>query len=196
LPSLWRNWRNNLWASRGDDIHAKLADIRAAAAVGAGDLQADVVGGKPVWLALNARAGLMTGVLMQYVDGQIAILGDWMVEDEPLSVVKEICREASMHAGLALPLLCPLGFDDGYAAIHRGRRLSLEELVAGALILYPSYLNPVTRLRCPPEIIIERLDDPNLWRPGPLAIGRRIQGHLVRCWNELTRPMRPPAGHR
>jgi hypothetical protein len=92
--------------------------------------EADVVWGKPVWLALNARAGLVTGVPMQYVDGQIAILGDWMVEGEPLSVVKEICREASMQAGLAPPLLCPLGFATDIAAIDRGRRPSLEELVA------------------------------------------------------------------
>ena len=158
--------------------------------------EADVVWGKPVWLPLNAWAGLVTGVLTQYVDGQIAILGDWMVDGEPLSVVKEICREASMQAGLAPPLLCRLGFATDIAGINRGRRLSLEELVAGALILYPRYLNPVTRLPCPPEIIIERLDDPNLWRPGPLVIGRRIQGHLVRRWNELTRRMPPPAGDR
>jgi hypothetical protein len=158
--------------------------------------EADVVWDEPVWLPLNARAGLVTGVLMQYVDGQIAILGDWMVEGEPLSVVKEICREASMQAGLAPPLLCRLGFATDIAAIDRGRRLSLADLVAGALIRCPRYLDPVTRLPCPPEIIIERFDDPNLWRPSPLVIGCRIQGHLARRRNELTRRMPPPAEDR
>jgi hypothetical protein len=157
--------------------------------------EADVVWGKPVWLALNARAGLVTGVLVQYVDGQIAILGDWMVEGQTLSVIEEICREASMQAGLApvavyrRPFYARWGLTTDIATIDRGGRLSLEELVAGALILYPRYLDPVTRLPCPPEIIIEPL-------PAPRAIGRPIQGHLARSWNELTLRMPPPAGDR
>jgi capsular polysaccharide export protein len=68
----------------------------------------------------------------------------------------------------------------------RGRRLALEQLVAGALILYPRYLDPVTRLPCPPEIILERLEASALWRPGPLVIGRRWQGMLGRGWNRLA----------
>lgn len=66
----------------------------------------------------------------------------------------------------------------------RGRRLSLAQLVAGALILYPRYLDPLTRLPCGPEIIIERLDCPELWRPGPLVLARRLQGSLARRLGE------------
>jgi capsular polysaccharide export protein len=62
----------------------------------------------------------------------------------------------------------------------------LEELVAGVLILYPRYLDPVTRLPCGPEIIIERLADPELWRPGLLVAARRLQGVLARRWTELS----------
>lgn len=40
---------------------------------------------------------------------------------------------------------------------RRTRRLTLDELVAGALILYPRYLDPVTGQRCPPEILVQRL---------------------------------------
>lgn len=40
---------------------------------------------------------------------------------------------------------------------RRGRRLELDELVAAALILYPRYLDPVTGLRCPPEVLVQRL---------------------------------------
>jgi capsule polysaccharide export protein KpsC/LpsZ len=29
--------------------------------------------------------------------------------------------------------------------------------VAASLILYPRYLDPVTRLECPPEVLVERL---------------------------------------
>lgn len=72
-------------------------------------------------------------------------------------------------------------------AVDRGRRLTLEELVAGVLILYPRYLDPVTRLPCPLEIVLERFDTPRLWRPGPLVIGRRIQGLAGRGWSRLSR---------
>ena len=61
---------------------------------------------------------------------------------------------------------------------RRGRRLALDELVAGALILYPRYRDPATGLPCPPEVLIERLADPLLWRPGPLMRARRLQGRV------------------
>ena len=69
--------------------------------------------------------------------------------------------------------------------IDRGRRLTLDELVAGALILYPRYLDPLTRLPCGPELIIERLDQPGLWRPGPLVLARRLQGMIARRLSEV-----------
>ena len=91
------------------------------------------------------------------------------------------------------PFYAGWGLTADVTAIDRGRILSLEELVAGALILYPRYLDPQTRLPCPPEIIIERLDDPNLWRPGPLVVSRRLQGIFARRWNEVTARTPKPA---
>ena len=70
-------------------------------------------------------------------------------------------------------------------AVDRGRLLSLDELVAGVLILYPRYLDPLTRLPCGPEIVIERLDHPELWRPGLLVQARRLQGAVMRRLGEL-----------
>jgi capsular polysaccharide export protein len=84
------------------------------------------------------------------------------------------------------PFYAGWGLTTDLAAIDRGRRLTLEELVAGALILYPRYLDPVTRLPCGPEIVIERLDNPELWKPGALVIARRFQGVLMRHWNGLV----------
>jgi capsular polysaccharide export protein len=75
----------------------------------------------------------------------------------------------------------------------RGRTLTLDELVAGVLILYPRYLDPLTRLPCGPEVVIERLDHPELWRPGPLVLARRWQGAMVWRLGEL-RAMLPNAG--
>ena len=63
------------------------------------------------------------------------------------------------------PFYAGWGLTTDLAAIDRGRRLTLEELVAGALILYPRYLDPVTRLPCGPEIVIERLADPGAVAP-------------------------------
>jgi len=63
---------------------------------------------------------------------------------------------------------------------RRKRKLTLEELIAGSLVLYPRYFDPVTRLSCGPEILIERLSHPDLWRPGVLVVLRRLQGDLMR----------------
>jgi capsular polysaccharide export protein len=62
----------------------------------------------------------------------------------------------------------------------RGRALTLDQLVAAALILYPRYLDPVTRLPCGPEVMVERMGNgstpPTTW----LIRLRTIQGKLRR----------------
>jgi capsular polysaccharide export protein len=72
---------------------------------------------------------------------------------------------------------------------HRKRRLTLEQLVAGALILYPRYIDPVTCLPCGPEVLIDRLLRPELWRPGMLVRVRRLQGAGTRWLRELFAPV-------
>jgi capsular polysaccharide export protein len=47
--------------------------------------------------------------------------------------------------------------EDIFPVPRRGRRRSLDELVAAAMILYPRYLDPVSGLRCSPELLVERL---------------------------------------
>ena len=92
------------------------------------------------------------------------------------------------------PFYAGWGLTTDLPPFDRGRRLSLDQLVAGALILYPRYLDPLTRLPCGPEILIERLDRPELWRPGPLVRARRLQGLLSRRLGELRASCRGPAG--
>jgi capsular polysaccharide export protein len=82
------------------------------------------------------------------------------------------------------PFYAGWGLTTDIQQIDRGRKLSLEELVAGVLIRYPRYLDPVTRLPCGPELIIERLETPDLWRPGPLVVVRRLQGAVTRRWRQ------------
>jgi capsular polysaccharide export protein len=47
--------------------------------------------------------------------------------------------------------------EDIHPPPRRERRLDIDELVAGALILYPRYYDPVSRLPCPVEIAVERI---------------------------------------
>jgi len=49
----------------------------------------------------------------------------------------------------------------------------------------------VTRLPCGPEVIIERLDQPELWRPGLLVQARRLQGVLARRLSDLRASLLP-----
>lgn len=58
---------------------------------------------------------------------------------------------------------------------RRGRRLSLDELVAGTLILYPRYIDPVTGLLCSPEILVERLAQSQQGARASVVALRRIR---------------------
>lgn len=64
---------------------------------------------------------------------------------------------------------------------RRGRALTLDELVAGVLILYPRYLDPVSGLPCEPETLFARMvagDAVN--RLGWVTRLRQIQGRLMK----------------
>jgi capsular polysaccharide export protein len=78
------------------------------------------------------------------------------------------------------PFYAGWGLTRDIAMPPRGRKLSLEELVAAVLILYPRYLDPATRLPCGPELVVERLADPALWRGGVFVTLRRLEGALMR----------------
>ncbi len=78
---------------------------------------------------------------------------------------------------------------------RRGRALTLDELVAGCLILYPRYQDPLTGLPCPPELLLERLGDTALWPALPPArrawvVWWKLQGRLLRAlrhWRVVPR---------
>ena len=63
---------------------------------------------------------------------------------------------------------------------RRTRRLSIDALVAGALILYPRYLDPVTNLPCQVETLVARLADQASPRMTLLHRIRVVQGRLSR----------------
>jgi capsular polysaccharide export protein len=142
-------------------------------------------------------------------DGVAANLADMVIRDVSTAVIlgeiDEVHTLTSLTGFEALlrrrrvvvygrPFYAGWGLTTDLARVDRGRRLTLEELVAGALILYPRYLDPVTRLPCGPELVIERLADPELWRPGFLVGARRLQGMLARRWADtLGRPVKGAA---
>lgn len=70
--------------------------------------------------------------------------------------------------------------DHGPVPKRRGRRRSIDELVAAVLILYPRYLDPVSRLPCPVEVLVDRLATGEAHISSPLITLRTWQGALTR----------------
>ena len=67
--------------------------------------------------------------------------------------------------------------DLGLVPARRTARRSLDELVAAVLLLYPRYLDPVTGLPCPPEVLVRRLSEgAGSHRHGIVVQLRRFQG--------------------
>lgn len=88
-------------------------------------------------------------------------------------------REVVVHG---MPFFAGWGLtrDLAPALDRRGRSLTIDQLVAATLILYPRYLDPVTRLPCGPEILIDRIVDGAMPRTTWLIRLRALQGKLQR----------------
>ncbi len=69
---------------------------------------------------------------------------------------------------------------------RRERRLTLDQMVAGALILYPRYLDPVTRLPCGPELLVDRMASGAMPPATALIRLRELQGKLRRVMTLST----------
>jgi capsular polysaccharide export protein len=70
--------------------------------------------------------------------------------------------------------------DLGAVPARRNVTRSLDELVAAVLLLYPRYLDPVTGLPCPPEVLIDRLTRQLQPDDGMIVRARRWQGRIRR----------------
>ncbi|MBO9669746.1 MAG: hypothetical protein J7485_04435 [Sphingobium sp.] len=68
---------------------------------------------------------------------------------------------------------------------RRGVRRSLDELVAATLLQHPRYLDPVTNLPCPPEVMILRLLTGNRRRNDALVPLRQFFGWMKRASQRL-----------
>lgn len=88
-------------------------------------------------------------------------------------------REVVVHG---MPFFAGWGLtqDLGPPVAKRTRRLTLEELVAGVLILYPRYLDPDTGLPCSPEVLVSRIVRGPLGKPRWITRMRRAQGRITK----------------
>ncbi len=76
-----------------------------------------------------------------------------------------------------------LTHDLGAVPARRTMRRTLDELVAAVLILYPRYLDPVTRLPCPVETLVDRMVAGQADLITPLVRMRQVQGRLSKLVN-------------
>jgi capsular polysaccharide export protein len=63
---------------------------------------------------------------------------------------------------------------------RRTRSREIDELVAAVLLQYPRYLDPVTGLPCPAEVVVSRLSNLEENDPGAIVTMRRLQGKVMR----------------
>jgi capsular polysaccharide export protein len=125
-------------------------------------------------------------------------LADEIVREVPISELISAVDEVHVNTSLAgfeallrgkqvtthgVPFYAGWGLtrDLGAVPARRTARRTLDELVAAALLVYPRYVDPVTGLPCPPEVLVDRLasgaGEP---KEGILVPLRRLQGRLKR----------------
>ncbi|MEM6742803.1 MAG: hypothetical protein AAF676_03570 [Pseudomonadota bacterium] len=86
-------------------------------------------------------------------------------------------RAAAVHGR---PFYAGWGLTESAGApFDRGRALTLDQLVAVALILYPRYIDPATRLPAPPERVLE-------WLHEERAFVRTPRGRAREAWRGLA----------
>ena len=80
-----------------------------------------------------------------------------------------------------------LSRDLGPVPARRTVLRSLDELVAATLLIYPRYLDPVTGLPCPAEVVVDRLCTEGAPQNDLLVAARRMQGKLMRHLKRFAR---------
>lgn len=122
---------------------------------------------------------------------------DAIVRDQPISALLDMVDGVHVITSLAgfegllrgkqvtthgAPFYAGWGLTTDLAPIpnRRGVQRTISELIAATLILYPRYVDPVTGLPCPPEILIQRMANGINKVYSPLVRLRRIQGRFNR----------------
>ncbi|GAA3896170.1 hypothetical protein GCM10022276_13960 [Sphingomonas limnosediminicola] len=143
----------------------------------------------PDVLAGHRRGALVSQLCLQHADEIVADLSIVSLID----MVDEVHVNTSLAGFEALlrgktvttygvPFYAGWGLtqDLGPVPDRRTARRSIDELVAATLLIYPRYLDPVTGLPCPAEIVVDRLSSGTTGNPSLIVLIRKLQGRLMR----------------
>jgi capsular polysaccharide export protein len=149
----------------------------------------------PDVLAGHRRGDHPDRTLLRYAD---RIVGDLAI-GSLIAMVDEVHVNTSLAGFEALlrgkrvttygvPFYAGWGLTDDLGPIPERRTATrtIEELVAATLLIYPRYLDPVTGLPCPAEVVVARLGACEAANPGLLVGMRRFQGRLMRRLRSLV----------
>ncbi len=143
----------------------------------------------------DVEAGHRAGAIPDEIAIQFA---DEVMRGHPISSLIDLVDEVHVNTSLAgfeallrekpvvthgVPFYAGWGLTRDLGPVPRRRtaKRTLDELVAATLLLYPRYLDPLTGLPCPPEVLVHRLANNNTEpSEGVLVKLRRIQGRLKR----------------
>ena len=130
-------------------------------------------------------------------------LADKIVRSPSISSLIDLVDEVHVNTSLAgfeallrlkkvttygVPFYAGWGLTRDFGSIppRRTARRTIDELVAASLLLYPRYLDPVTGLPCPPEILIRRLAEGGAGRKSsPVIQLRRLHGRVNRALRKI-----------
>ncbi|TDH64666.1 beta-3-deoxy-D-manno-oct-2-ulosonic acid transferase [Dankookia rubra] len=126
----------------------------------------------------DVQAGMRRGAVPE-----AGMLADHVLRDLPIGPLYALAQEVHCLSSLAgfeallrglrvvtwgRPFYAGWGLtEDCDPPPRRGRALSLDALVAGALILHQRCIDPRSGLPCPPELLVERLAAPRSAAPAP-----------------------------
>ncbi|MGD9809885.1 MAG: capsule biosynthesis protein [Sphingobium sp.] len=136
------------------------------------------------------------------LEAEVLQYADEIVTDQPISALLDMVDGVHVITSLAgfeallrgkdvtthgVPFYAGWGLthDLGDVPARRRRKCTLDELVAATLLLYPRYLDPVSGLPCPPELLIERLKAGMRRENRAVVMLRRTQGNLRRVISRL-----------
>lgn len=144
----------------------------------------------------DVLAGHRRGLILEQ---EMAALADRVETHAPIAALIAMVDELHVNSSLSgfeallrgkkvtvhgVPFYAGWGLtvDRGLVPAGRTARRTLDELVAAALLLYPRYLDTVTGLPCPAEVLVGRLSDgsdPRLGLAQSIVVkARQFQGHL------------------
>ncbi|QIL01442.1 capsule biosynthesis protein [Sphingomonas sinipercae] len=148
----------------------------------------------------DVEAGHRSGAI---ADQAALALADEIIRDPPITAAITLADEVHVNTSLAgfeallrgkpvttygVPFYAGWGLTRDLGAVPDRRKATrtLDELVAAALLRYPRYLDPVTGLPCPPEILVRRLAEGRSGTTDGLLVGlRRVQGRTRRLASAL-----------